>query len=660
MEILAPAGSMEALTAAVRCGADAVYVGGRSFSARASAQNFDSDELYEAARICHLHGVKLYRAMNTVIFDSETETFAEEVRISAQAGVDGLIIQDMGAAAIARAVVPDMPLHASTQMTIQTPLSVLFAAELGFVRTVPARELTLDNIREICDTGVETEVFVHGAQCMCLSGQCYMSALIGSRSANRGRCAQACRLPFKKGNDMEHLLSLKDMSLLFHTDELIKAGVASMKIEGRMKRPEYVAAAVTAFRHAIDKTGDLNEDMEILSSVFSRSGFTDGYLTGKTGRDMFGFRTYEDVKAAENVLPVLKGLYKSERKCYDIHFTLACHSGEPIRAHFECGGVQGDVYGDIPEKAMKREISAEDAEKSFAKLGDTVYRYCGTDADIEPGLAVSAAELNRLRREMCETADKLITEKNTPHYDTKPYVMPEVKGCAQTGTPLRVRISRRDELDIDADMLIAPIYMMLSGVPFNERVSVSLPAVVVDEKELLNSIEAAVGMGYTHFHADNFTHLGILRRFDGIHIHGGSGLNITNSAALNELAKAGLEDAVLSFELRREQITAMTKPIPCGIIAYGRLPLMTVRNVPQTSKLTDRTGRTFPVKIWGHYAEILNCDTLDVISSFNQFGVSIAEIALCDDPREAAGRFRRRESLTGKGYTNGLYRRGII
>ena len=342
-EILAPAGSMESLTAAVRCGADGVYIGGKRFSARAAADNFSDEELYTAAEYCHLHGVKLYRAMNTVIFDSEAQAFADAVRVSADAGMDGLIIQDIGAAYIARTVCPDMPLHASTQMTIETPLAAVFAADLGFCRTVPARESSLETIRDICATGIETEVFVHGAQCMCLSGQCYMSALIGSRSANRGRCAQACRLPFTTGNDKdEHALSLKDMSLLYHTDELIGAGAASFKIEGRMKRPEYVAAAVTAFRHAVDGSGDLKKDMQMLASVFSRSGFTDGYLTGEVLPDMFGFRRYEDVKAAESVLPSLRELYKSERKCASIYFTFTAAEGKPLKAGFECDGISGD------------------------------------------------------------------------------------------------------------------------------------------------------------------------------------------------------------------------------------------------------------------------------------------------------------------------------
>ncbi|MGN0691107.1 MAG: peptidase U32 family protein, partial [Oscillospiraceae bacterium] len=285
-ELLAPAGGPESVTAAVLCGADAIYIGGERFSARANARNFTDDEIREAVKYCHLRGVKVQRAMNVMIFDSETDELAKAAELSAECGIDALIVQDWGAARIIRSVVPDMPIHASTQMTIHTAKGAEEAAKMGFSRVVLSRELPLEVIREICSTGIETEVFVHGALCMCVSGQCYMSAAIGSRSANRGQCAQACRLPFNALNDgsERHDLSLKDLSYIENIAALADAGVSSFKIEGRMKRAEYVAAAVTACRAALDGR---EPDMETLRAVFSRSGFTDGYLEGKTGREMF-------------------------------------------------------------------------------------------------------------------------------------------------------------------------------------------------------------------------------------------------------------------------------------------------------------------------------------------------------------------------------------
>ena len=522
MEILAPAGSMEALTAAVRCGADALYIGGRSFSARAAAANFDGDEMREAARICHLHGVKLYRAMNTVITDGEAEAFADEVRASAEAGIDGLIIQDLGAAAIARAVCPDMPLHASTQMTIQTAKTVIFAHKRGFVRTVPARESDLDMIRKICYTGVETEVFVHGAQCMCLSGQCYMSAMIGSRSANRGRCAQCCRLPFKKGNSTELLLSLKDMSLLEHVNELIDAGVASFKIEGRMKRPEYVAAAVTAFRHAVDGEGDTDEDMRTLRSVFSRSGFTDGYLTGKTGRGMFGHRTYEDVKSAEDILPVLRELYRRERKEHTLDVHVTVKAGEPVRAEASAGGVSVVMTGAAAEIAASRAVSEADVAKAFSKLGDTIYTAGSMTCDTDGISAVSAAELNALRRGICAELDRALVDSYTPRYGICEGMAPTAAHDRADRVSVRVRVKNRQQLSLRcADMLIAPCDMLLAS-RYVPNTAVSLPAIVTDEERLVDDIQRLIDKGYTDFYADNFTHLGVLDGL-GVRIHGGSG-----------------------------------------------------------------------------------------------------------------------------------------
>ena len=265
-EILAPAGSFESVLAAVRCGADAVYVGGEKFSARAGAINFSDGELEKAVEYCHLHGVKLYRAMNIIVFPEEMSDFLKAAEFTAKIGADGLIVQDLGAASLLREMLPDMKLNASTQMTIHSPEGARLAAEMGFSRIVAARELSLEQIDELVKTGVETEVFIHGALCMSVSGKCYMSAMIGSRSANRGMCAQACRLPFNAvGTGERYDLSLKDLCGIPHISKLAEMGVSSFKIEGRMKRAEYVAAAVTACRAALDGK---EPDLDTLRAVF--------------------------------------------------------------------------------------------------------------------------------------------------------------------------------------------------------------------------------------------------------------------------------------------------------------------------------------------------------------------------------------------------------
>ena len=281
IEILAPAGSMDSLKAAVYSGCNAVYMGGRAFSARAGAQNFDNDEMTEALIFCHQRGVKVFITVNTLIKESEMEEAENYIKFLASIGVDGILVQDMGLFNLIKNIAPNLPIHTSTQLSIHTREGVKFLEDMGAERVVLAREMTLDEMKEVRrGTNVELEAFVHGAHCMSVSGQCYMSAMLGQRSGNRGRCAQPCRLPFDNGRNNDYSLSLKDMSLLNYISEMEKAGITSAKIEGRLKRPEYVAAAVDAVREA-SLEGEVNtEKVELLKNVFSRQGFTDGYITG--------------------------------------------------------------------------------------------------------------------------------------------------------------------------------------------------------------------------------------------------------------------------------------------------------------------------------------------------------------------------------------------
>ena len=281
IEILAPAGSFDSVIAAVRSGADAVYLGEKSFSARSSAKNFDDEELKKATAYCHIHGVKVYVTINTIVFDDELEKLKKAIISAAEADVDALIVQNMGVARLAHELVPELALHASTQMSIHTASGVKALYEMGFKRVVLAREMSKKEIEKCCEIPVELEIFVHGALCMCVSGQCYLSAMIGSRSGNRGACAQPCRLPFSVNNQKGgHALSLKDNSIVNYLGELQNMGVASAKIEGRMKRPEYVSAAVRACVEQRDFGFISDKTQEMLRGVFSRTGFTDAYYIG--------------------------------------------------------------------------------------------------------------------------------------------------------------------------------------------------------------------------------------------------------------------------------------------------------------------------------------------------------------------------------------------
>lgn len=411
LEILAPCGGTESLIAAVNSGANAVYLGETTFSARRNAENFTPEQLKEAVRLCHLSGVKVHVALNTLVFDTELDKLEKTVEMIADCGVDAVIVQDFGVAKTIKKIA-DIPLHASTQMTVTSVSGAEMAKEAGFSRVVLAREMSLKEIeRVVKSVDIETEIFVHGAICVCLSGQCYMSAMLGGRSGNRGLCAQPCRLNFTC-DKRENVLSLKDLSLVSHLREIEKIGVASVKIEGRMKRPEYVAAAVTACRKAL--AGEA-PDMENLRAVFSRSGFTDSYYNG-TFEKMQGVRTKEDVVAAPKAINELKQLYKDVYKRYSVDISAEIHDGQPSECTAECGGISVTVTGDVPQQAINKPSTAEDIAARLSKLGGTVFEPGNVTCNIDSGLILSASAVNSLRRDVIEKLSEKIIERNNPNY----------------------------------------------------------------------------------------------------------------------------------------------------------------------------------------------------------------------------------------------------
>lgn len=688
IELLAPAGSPESLEAALRCGADAVYVGSKLFSARSGAKNFDRDELAAAAELCRLHNAKLYQAINTVVSDQQISDLRDELRFAADIGVDGFIVQDIGAAKVMRECVPDIPIHASTQMTIHTPMGAEEAKKLGFTRVVAAREMSRDELKALCGTGIEVEAFVHGAHCMSVSGQCYMSAVIGSRSANRGGCAQACRLPFSAkgkpfGDDPECALSLKDMCLVPYLAEMRDMGIASLKIEGRMKRAEYVAAAVTACRAALDGK---EPDLDTLRAVFSRSGFTDGYYTKKITADMFGKRRKEDVVSADKVFPRLHELYRRERKCTTADFVLSVKNGCPAELKMSADGVSVTVTGGIPEKAENRPISAEFAEKQLSKLGDTVYDFGKLDLYADDGIMLPASELNAMRRDAVTMLDKARTEssKIKAVYNDIPDI-PRKKHTNDGG--YSIRIFAYDAAEIlkypekfakAADMLILPVggvgKCLKAGIS-PEKLCVSLPRYITDETVVMTELSDLKKLGITNAYCRNIAHIPMAQAV-GMTVHGGAELNIFNSYAVSEMKRLGAADITASFELKLTQISELSAELPIGIYAYGRLPLMLCRNCPVkasaggcgkcTKKLTDRTGRSFPAVCDGTSTELLNCDKLLLSDRLADVkNVSFLTLLFDDESADemldiiAAYRSGTRPCISGKP-TNGLYYRGII
>lgn len=676
-EILAPAGSMETLISALRTGADAIYIGGKKFSARNNAVNFSDDELAEAVKLCHKYGAKLYLAVNTIISDNETHEFCNYIKSTSETGVDGYIVQDFGAFDIIKKSVPDAVIHASTQMSVHTATGVNLLKKMGFVRAVPARELSADTLKKICCEDIETEVFVHGALCMSVSGQCYMSAVMGSRSANRGCCGQACRLPFScRGTSEYNALSLKDLSLLDYATQMTEMGIDSFKIEGRMKRPEYVASAVNELKKAID--GGI-PDTDTLMKIFSRNGFTDGYFTGRR-YNMFGMRNKENTVTAKQIFPKIHELYRSERAVHEVNFYAEIKAEKPVLIKAICGDISAEVYGECPDIAKKAPVDFSTLEKQLSKLGDTVFYYGNLTANIDDGLFVPAGKLNELRRNVIEKLTEIITEKNTPKYTITDYI-PQKSDVdnAKTSSKLPVRTfcrtieQAKTAVELSEFIVLSPTLSISEPVlselaEYREKIILSPPRFITDEDKIISRLEfIKENFGINHLMCYTPDSIAIGKKL-GFKLHGNFTLNAFNSLSLEYLYNLGLEDCIFSIEATLQQFSQIKTKMPVGAVIYGRLPLMLTRNCPINNEvgcknctgfLIDRTSRKLPVSCSNDYVEILNSDILYMADRLNEFsGISFTAVLLHDENAE-----QTKSAISGKKpaetITRGLYYRGV-
>ncbi len=608
-EILAPAGGREQLLAAVRCGADAVYLGGSAFNARRNAENFTENGLLQAVSYCHARNVKVYVTLNTLVRDIEMEALIKQADEIAESGADAVIIQDLGVARLIREYWPTLPMHASTQMSVHNISGVETLLKLGFEMTVLARELSLNEICEIVRACcIQTEVFVHGAHCMSISGQCYLSATLGGRSGNRGVCAQPCRLNFScRGR--EYALSLKDMSYIDSLGKLADIGVSAFKIEGRMKRPEYVAASVTACRKKL--TGE-EYDKDILRAVFSRSGFTDGYLNNKRDINMFGIRTESDAAASQDVLKELRTLYRNELPRVPVDMSL--HMSSPSELKVNDGSREVTATGASARKAAAVPTDIISARKSLEKTGGTPFILRDLAFSNEKGLMLHAAELNSMRR---EALDALLSLRGTvsPHIRAGEIPKMTPKGRNKNKeTAIWLRFANKEQLfDCDeAQMIILPLYETANDPhlieKYGERLCAEIPPLIFGRKEeekTASVLERLKKYGLSHLMCENLGAVS-LAADKGFILHGGYALNIMNTGALNEYKAMGLYDATLSFEMPMAAAVRVTGDIPAGLIAYGYLPLMHFRVCPAMGKegcgvcmgtavITDRTGAKFRI-----------------------------------------------------------------
>lgn len=623
-EILAPAGGEAQLRAAVLCGADAVYLGLRGFNARAGAENFDENTLPQTVGWCHARGVRVYVTLNTLVTDRELPQWLHSLDAVAAAGVDGVLVQDLGLAKIIRQRYPTLPLHASTQMTIHNLAGARLLEEMGFAQVVLARELSKEEIAAICaGTSMRCEVFVHGALCMSVSGQCYLSSVLGERSGNRGRCAQPCRLDFKS-HGRGYALSLKDLTLTDRLRELEALGVASFKIEGRLKRPEYVAAAVTACRQSL--AGEV-PDLETLQSVFSRSGFTDGYYTGQRDLTMFGTRTREDAAAAAEVLGKLSALTRNEVGRLPVDMVLTMAPGEPATLAVTDGTHRVEVAGEVPQTALTRPTDEELARRALEKCGGTPFYLQNLTCHIGEGLMLPLSALNRLRAAaltaLAEARSVVVPYPQAPAAAGEPAGRARPTGAPRLGCRLTAAAQMTPAIRRGGGRLSLPLHELAERPELletgAERWVAELPAFCAPQQEeaVMRALRKLKEQGLTAALCGNLGSL-LMAREAGLRIIGDYGLNIINSPAAQQAAALGCDEITLSFECERNAARNIHSPVPIGVIAYGRLPLMLLRNCPGKTAagcgdcrginhITDRRGEDFPLQCQNRqYTHLLN------------------------------------------------------
>ena len=702
-ELLAPAGSPEALRAAVQSGADAVYLGWGAFNARRGARNFSDEEFAGALAYCHERGVRVFLTLNTLVTDRELPAALETAREASRLGVDAVLVQDWGLFDLLRRSLPDLPLHASTQMSLFTSGGAREIAADGCERVVIARECSAGDTRAICENcPAEVEVFAHGALCMCYSGQCEMSALIGGRSGNRGRCAQPCRLPYgvnapAKGS---YPLSLKDSCLADRLGEMADMGVACVKLEGRMKRPEYVAVVTGIYARLLEEgRGPTAAEAAELEQAFSRSGFTDGYWRGRHGAAMFGTRP-------ENA-PDPKELFENARRAYErenlrtVPVDLSCSvtAGEPCAlTASDRDGRTVTVTGPVPEAARTRALDGAELEARLRKTGGTAYRCDNVVTLVDEGLSLPASAVNALRRDALAalTAARVAPPKRRelsapplPDIDCSAEVPQFTLSVARLeqlspalldlGRPARVDVPLEEVSRMEALPGAGPAWCAILPRVWRDR----------DEPELRARLERARGLGFTGVLIGNLGHLPLVRGL-GFHLYGDYGLNVFNARSLAYLRGKGLESACVSFELRFAQIRDLKKILPTEAIVYGRLPLMITENclvqnetgcrldrqgpwVPmdgpcrcgRPNTLVDRTGAAFPLlPAYGHRTEIQNSRPLYLADrpDYRRLGLSLARLRFTTETAEECVSILR-SYLDGApaagAFTRGLYERGV-
>lgn len=675
IEVLSPVGSPNSLVAAVRSGADAIYLGAKSFSARRNATNFAEDELLNTVKYCHKRQVKVYVTVNIMIKEKEIAEVIELLEYLNDLGVDAIIVQDLAVAKLANEFFPDLPLHGSTQMSIQNPYALPILKRLGFKRVVVAREMNKKLLQQFCQKAkeydIEVEYFVHGALCMSVSGQCLLSAMIGSRSGNRGLCAQSCRLPFEVENGTGYDLSLKDSSLFKYVNELKEIGVSSLKIEGRMKRPEYIAIATKCCREAVDNNY-VDENLERqLKDIFSRSGFTDGYYTNNLGREMFGIRTKDDVLATKEVVNEIHEIYRNERQWVPLSFFFKAKENQKMMLTVYDEDKSVTVIGEKPLIATNKPIDEETLKVSLSKLGGTCYYLENISFDIDDNLFIRNSEINKLRREAIEKLDNL-KERNVY---CKKEVLYQLKDKEHSLKDIYIRITDKEQLPDNLENIkgvIIPINCQLDQI--NEKTIVEIPRWINNTDYIIERLNYFKERNVKKVYCNNLAAIELANSL-GFQIMGGNFLNVANSLACSILEKENLKDITLSAEIDLNEINQIETIMNKGIIAYGYLPLMLLVNCPlkngrdcascdKKGYITDRLGYKFPIRCNLNVSELLNhtpiylADKMDDLQSLDYLILYFTD----ETKKEVTSTieaYKNKEKIL-KEYTRGLYYRSVL
>ena len=686
-ELLAPAGSPEALRAAVQNGAGAVYLGWGDFNARRGARNFSDGEFADALAYCHVRGVRVFLTLNTLVTDRELPRALETAAAACRLGVDAVLVQDWGLFDLLRRALPDLPLHASTQMSVFTSGGAVEMARDGCERVVIARECAAEDAAAICkNCPAEVEVFVHGALCMCYSGQCEMSALIGGRSGNRGRCAQPCRLPYGVNGPAkkQYPLSLKDSCLARELQDMSDMGVACLKLEGRMKRPEYVAVVTCIYARLLEEgRGPTAAEEAELERAFSRSGFTDWYWQGRHGAGMFGTRP-ENAADPKELFDAARAAYeKDDLRTVPVRFACEVRGGVPCALTAEDpDGHAVTVSGPVPETARNRSVTAEEVESRLKKTGGTAFRCERAEAAVEDGLSLPVSAVNALRRDALAALSAARTAVPARRELPVP-PLPDID-CAAAAPRLTVSVTNAAQLtggllDLRPARAYVPLELLADfpALPQGETEWCAiLPRVWRDrdEPELRRWLDKARALGVTGALLGNIGHLPLAREA-GLDLYGDFGLNVFNARAMDYLRGKGLSSACVSFELRFAQIRDLRKILPAEAIVYGRLPLMITENCliensggcrcDRPNFLVDRTGAAFPLlRAYGHRTELQNSRVLWLADrpEWRRLGLAYGRLRFTtESPEECVRVFRGYlEGAAASGeFTRGLYERGV-